>query len=59
MAAWELRLRRLSPKQTIPVTARLLAVEKRVGWARGRAEFGTRALGNRSILADPRLEHCR
>ena len=25
-----------------------------VGWARGRAEFGPRALGNRSILADPR-----
>jgi predicted NodU family carbamoyl transferase len=25
-----------------------------VGWARGRAEFGPRALGHRSILADPR-----
>jgi carbamoyltransferase len=25
-----------------------------VGWFRGRAEFGPRALGNRSILADPR-----
>ncbi len=25
-----------------------------VGWAHGRAEFGPRALGNRSILADPR-----
>lgn len=26
-----------------------------VGWARGRAEFGPRALGHRSILADPRV----
>jgi carbamoyltransferase len=34
--------------------ADLLAQGKIVGWARGRAEFGPRALGNRSILADPR-----
>lgn len=34
--------------------AGLLADGKIVGWARGRAEFGPRALGNRSILADPR-----
>jgi carbamoyltransferase len=35
-------------------TAALLAQGKLVGWAQGRAEFGPRALGNRSILADPR-----
>jgi carbamoyltransferase len=35
-------------------TAQLLAAGKIVGWAQGRAEFGPRALGNRSILADPR-----
>jgi len=35
-------------------TARLLADGKVVGWVQGRAEFGPRALGNRSILADPR-----
>lgn len=35
-------------------TARALADGKIVGWAQGRAEFGPRALGNRSILADPR-----
>ena len=34
--------------------ARLLSEEKLVGWMQGRAEFGPRALGNRSILADPR-----
>ena len=34
--------------------AELLTQGKIVGWAQGRAEFGPRALGNRSILADPR-----
>ncbi len=33
--------------------ARLLADGKIVGWFHGRAEFGQRALGNRSILASP------
>jgi carbamoyltransferase len=36
--------------------ARLLADGKILGWIQGRAEFGPRALGNRSILADPRRE---
>ncbi len=35
-------------------TARVLADEKVVGWFQGGSEFGPRALGNRSILADPR-----
>ena len=35
-------------------TARSLAEGKLVGWFQGRMEFGQRALGNRSILADPR-----
>ena len=35
-------------------TARLLAEGAVVGWVQGRSEFGPRALGNRSILADPR-----
>ena len=34
-------------------TAGLLADGKVVGWFRGRMEWGARALGNRSILADP------
>jgi carbamoyltransferase len=36
------------------VAAELLAAGKIVGWFQGRMEFGPRALGNRSILADPR-----
>lgn len=34
--------------------AKQLANQKVVGWFQGRMEFGPRALGNRSILADPR-----
>ena len=36
------------------VTARLIADGNVVGWFQGRMEWGARALGNRSILADPR-----
>jgi carbamoyltransferase len=35
-------------------TAKALSAGKVVGWFQGRSEFGPRALGNRSILADPR-----
>jgi carbamoyltransferase len=35
-------------------TARLLAEGHVLGWFQDRSEFGPRALGNRSILADPR-----
>lgn len=34
----------------------LLADGKAIGWMQGRMEFGPRALGSRSILADPRSE---
>jgi len=34
--------------------ARILAEEKVVGWFSGRMEYGPRALGNRSIIGDPR-----
>lgn len=34
--------------------AELLSEGNIIGWMQGRAEFGPRALGNRSILADPR-----
>lgn len=39
--------------------AQLLGDQKVVGWFQGRMEFGPRALGNRSILADPRSETMR
>lgn len=36
------------------VTAKLIADGNVIGWVQGCSEFGPRALGNRSILADPR-----
>jgi carbamoyltransferase len=38
----------------IDETVAALTEEKAVGWYQGRMEFGPRALGNRSILGDPR-----
>ncbi len=38
------------------IIAKELSNSKTVGWFQGRMEFGPRALGNRSILADPRSE---
>src|SRR5574343_37610 len=38
----------------IAETAQALADGKAVGWHQGRMEFGPRALGGRSIIADPR-----
>ncbi|WP_437930280.1 carbamoyltransferase C-terminal domain-containing protein [Sorangium sp. So ce291] len=38
----------------IPRVARAIAEGKVVGWFQGRMEYGPRALGNRSILCDPR-----
>ena len=39
--------------ETCAVAARLIAAGRVLGWYRGRMEFGPRALGHRSILADP------
>lgn len=41
------------------MTAGLLAREQIVGWFQDAMEFGPRALGNRSILADPRSPSMR
>jgi carbamoyltransferase len=44
----------LSDGELVSRTAGLLAESNVVGWYQGRMEFGPRALGGRSILADPR-----
>ena len=41
-------------EDAIEETSEALAAGKAVGWFQGRMEFGPRALGNRSILGDPR-----
>jgi len=43
-----------SEDDMIAETAQALADGKAVGWHQGRMEFGPRALGGRSIIADPR-----
>jgi carbamoyltransferase len=54
LRAHGLSTRRLDRSDLIRETARLLAEGNVVGWFQGRMEFGPRALGARSILADPR-----
>jgi carbamoyltransferase len=46
--------RKRSEDEMIEEVASALADEKAVGWMQGRMEFGPRALGGRSIIADPR-----
>tara|TARA_A100001015_G_scaffold291598_1_gene365982 strand:- start:223 stop:1311 length:1089 start_codon:yes stop_codon:yes gene_type:complete len=48
--------KKLKKEDTIKIVAKELSKEKTVGWFQGRMEFGPRALGGRSILADPRSE---
>jgi carbamoyltransferase len=47
---------RMSGDEVFKTTADILAQEKVVGWFQGRMEFGPRALGNRSIIGDPRSQ---
>jgi carbamoyltransferase len=42
--------------QLLKKTVELILKQKVVGWYQGRMEWGPRALGNRSILGDPRSE---
>jgi carbamoyltransferase len=44
----------LSDDEITNATAEAMASERAIGWMQGRMEFGPRALGARSIIADPR-----
>ena len=54
LAKYEAVSRVLADDELFDFVADALAREQVVGWCQGRMEFGPRALGNRSILADPR-----
>jgi carbamoyltransferase len=43
-------------QKLLKIISKELSSGKVVGWFQGPAEFGPRALGNRSIIADPRIE---
>lgn len=55
----ECKLEYSRPDQIEQQVAERLASGELVGWFQGRLEMGPRALGNRSILADPRTEASR
>jgi carbamoyltransferase len=46
-------------EELLKTVAETLAMGKVVGWFQGRTEWGPRALGDRSILADPRKEEMK
>jgi carbamoyltransferase len=49
-----LRISKFNEDELVKETAKQIAEGKVVGWFQGRMEFGPRALGNRSIVVDPR-----
>ena len=46
--------KKLTDTELLETVSDLLVNQKAVGWMQGRMEFGPRALGGRSIIADPR-----
>jgi carbamoyltransferase len=50
---------RLDDDALFPTVAERIAAGDVVGWFQGRMEFGPRALGNRSIVADPRAANMK
>lgn len=52
--AWSPLIKYQRPNDIFDTAAHLLATGAVVGWVQGSSEFGPRALGNRSILADAR-----
>lgn len=48
-----------TPERLVDLTTDWLIAGKVVGWFQGRMEFGARALGNRTLLADPRRTDMR
>lgn len=54
-----IKYKEMNEEQLIERVTKDLAEGKIVGWFQGRSEWGPRALGNRSILADPRREEIK
>lgn len=55
----KLRYKKLSESELIEKTADLLSKNNIIGWFQGKMEFGPRALGNRSLLANPSGENMK
>jgi len=54
LARQECRVEKLADERLFDATAEAIAQGRVIGWFQGRMEWGPRALGNRSILGDPR-----
>lgn len=54
-----LKFETLPDEQMLPRVAKMMADGAIIGWFQGRMEFGPRALGNRSFIADPRRADMR
>jgi carbamoyltransferase len=54
-----LQFESLADAEMLPRVARMIGDGAIIGWFQGRMEFGPRALGNRSFLADPRRADMR
>lgn len=50
----KLSYQKLNDNELVETTAQLLSKNKIIGWFQGHMEFGPRALGSRSILANPK-----
>ncbi|HZG52116.1 MAG TPA: carbamoyltransferase C-terminal domain-containing protein [Pyrinomonadaceae bacterium] len=59
LTAAGLRFETLDDAEMLPRVAQMLADGAILGWFQGRMEFGPRALGNRSFIADPRRADMR
>ncbi|HEV2801778.1 MAG TPA: carbamoyltransferase C-terminal domain-containing protein [Pyrinomonadaceae bacterium] len=59
LRAADLKFETLPDEEMLPRVARMLADGAILGWFQGRMEFGPRALGNRSFIADPRRKDMR
>jgi len=51
---YKIPYKKFERQELLERTAKLISEQNVVGWYQGRVEWGPRALGNRSILADPR-----
>jgi carbamoyltransferase len=55
----QIKYQELKDEELFKKTAESIAAGKIVGWFQGRTEWGPRALGNRSILVDPRRKEIK
>ncbi|MCG8448185.1 MAG: carbamoyltransferase [Pirellulales bacterium] len=59
LPAGEFQFEQMPMEQVMELTVDAICDGKVVGWFQGRMEFGARALGSRSLLADPRRTDMR